>query len=156
MSPKLPNYSEIALQNILRASINPSSVMTKVLLELIALQLGSKALAATCEELLCVQPVDNSIVLCLLQGCPQDVKSQDRDGQPSRPRRDSDVSFFQTLKTETHSVLRVLSIDNPPALCFACCTSVVIYLQLVRTFVSNVYLAVRLCMLWQLVSAACL
>ena len=35
------------------------------------------------------------------QGCPQDVKSQDRDGQLSRPRRDRGVPFFQTLKTET-------------------------------------------------------
>jgi len=28
------------------------------------------------------------------QGCPQDVKSQDRDGQPPRPRRDRDVPFL--------------------------------------------------------------
>ena len=37
----------------------------------------------------------------ITQGCPQDVKSQDRDGQPSRPRRDWDVPFSQTLKTKT-------------------------------------------------------
>ena len=47
------------------------------------------------------------------QGCPQDVKSQDRDEtfhfsnsqdrevEPSRPRRDWDVPFSQNLKTKT-------------------------------------------------------
>ena len=49
------------------------------------------------------------------QGCPQDVRSQDRDEtersifsnsqdpdvEPSRPRWDRDVPFSQTLKTET-------------------------------------------------------
>ena len=38
--------------------------------------------------------------MTFFQGCPQDVKSRDQDGQPSRPRRDRDVPFFQTLKTE--------------------------------------------------------
>ena len=43
----------------------------------------------------------------LSQGCPQDVKSQDRDrdGQPSRWRRDRDVPFSQTQdRDETFSL----------------------------------------------------
>jgi len=37
-------------------------------------------------------------LLIVHQGSPQDVKSQDRDGQPSRPRRDRDVSFFSNYQ----------------------------------------------------------
>ena len=41
------------------------------------------------------------------QGCPQEVKSQDRDGQHSRLRRDWNVPFSQTLKTEMrHSTFK--------------------------------------------------
>ena len=68
-------------------------------------------------ELRC-RMVDNTCA----QGCPQDVKSQDRDKtetfhffklsrprrdrdvEPSRPRWDRDVWFFQTLETETFNL----------------------------------------------------